>query len=151
MVAADNIDPRIIEALYCEGLELADEVRAAFGPGNWKGGSPEDHSHVARSCEALRTTTRMMHSIAWLLNHRAYLKGELNERQLRRQSRLSTDFPQSDPSRVALLNPELRALITATECFHDRLVRLDTQWREHETGGPSGIQTLRDRLRKALS
>ena len=76
MGQAADLNPRIIEALYAEGLVLSDEVRAAFDLSRIEAGDPEDLTRVALSCEALRTTTRMMHAIAWLLNHRAYFRGE---------------------------------------------------------------------------
>ena len=77
-----TIKPRIIEALYAEALVLADEVRASFDTSMRSpsragdAGEDEDLARIAMSCEALRSTTRMMHALAWLLNHRAYFNGE---------------------------------------------------------------------------
>jgi regulator of CtrA degradation len=142
-----TINPRIIEGLYCEALVLSDEVRAAFdlsGRIDSKG-MAEDEARVALSCEALRTTTRMMHSLAWLLNHRAFFMGELSEFQLRRHGKL-TPFPPADRERIALLGPEVRELIGATERLHARLMRLDTGWRDRDPAPPGAIERLRDRL-----
>ena len=79
MVTPANINPRIIEGLYSEALLLSDEVRAAFDlSGRAETGTlDESDARIALSCEALRTTTRMMHAVAWLLNHRAFFAGEL--------------------------------------------------------------------------
>jgi regulator of CtrA degradation len=145
-----TINPRIVEGLYCEALVLSDEVRAAFDlSGRIDRSLPndgeEDVIRVALSCEALRTTTRMMHSVAWLLNHRAFFAGELSEFQLRRHGALA-DFPNSDPARVALLTPPVRELIAATERFHARLRRLDNGWREREDSAPGAVARLRERL-----
>ena len=140
-----NINPRIIEALYNEGLVLSDEVRAMFSLADHGSRGPEDEARIALSCEALRTTTRMMHAVAWLLNHRAYFNGELSEFQLRRYGRL-TDFPDSDPEKLALLPAQTCELIRATERFHARLKRLDNGWREREAAAPSAIAKLRERL-----
>jgi regulator of CtrA degradation len=146
-----TINPRIVEALYCEALVLSDEVRAAFdlsGRIDSKAlvdSGAEDEARVALSCEALRTTTRMMHSLAWLLNHRAFFMGELSEFQLRRHGKL-TPFPPADPERVALLDSEVRALIAATERFHARLMRLDAGWRDHDQAAPGALDRLRERL-----
>ena len=87
-----SINPRIIDALYGEALLLSDEVRAAFDFAHRLEDCAvrEDAMRIALSCEGLRTTTRMMHAIAWLLNHRAFLAGELSEFQLRRHGRLPT-------------------------------------------------------------
>ena len=143
-----NINPRIIEGLYCEALVLSDEVRAAFDlAGHMRGDNAgEDANCIALSCEALRTTTRMMHAVAWLLNHRAYFLGELSEFQLRRYGRLVPDFPAADPDRMALLTPSVRTLIAATEAFYARLLRIDRAWRTNDPSGPSAIASLRARL-----
>ena len=148
-----NINPRIIEALYCEALVLADEVRAAFDLSGRieQVGASESIGRIALSCEALRTTTRMMHAIAWLLNHRAYFAGDMTEFQLRRHGRLAADFPLADADRLELISPDIRALIAATERFHARLVRLDRGWREAELAPPGAVGRLRNRLGRSLA
>lgn len=146
------INPRIIEGLYCEALVLSDEVRAAFDHSRHEaaaGAEDEDLARVALSCEALRTTTRMMHALAWLLNHRACFMGELSEFQLRRHGKLAPDHPPADPERLALLDPVIRELIGATERFYSRLVRLDQNWRDSESQPPNAIATLHERLSRA--
>ncbi len=142
-----SINPRIIEGLYCEALVLSDEVRAAFALSGRidETAGEEDEARVALSCEALRTTTRMMHAVAWLLNHRAFFKGELSEFQLRRYGKLA-DFPESDPQRMTMLPGATRELILTTERFHARLKRLDNGWRERAAMAPSAIAALRERL-----
>lgn len=150
MARPANIKPRIVEGLYTEALILSDEVRAAFdlsGETN-KGALAESEARVALSCEALRTTTRMMHAVAWLLNHRAYLAGELSEFQLRRHGRLA-DFPHSDPARIALLDPEVRELIGRTERLFERLRRLDHGWRTSDPALPGAVERLRERVSRA--
>lgn len=149
MTQPATINPRIIEGLYAEALVLADEVRAAFRLSGRldAAGREEDLSRIALSCEALRTTTRMMHAIAWLLNHRAYFMGELSEFQLRRHGKLALDSAAADPERLALLDPEIRDLIGASERFYARLMRLDNGWRQTEMPMPSAIAALRERIR----
>lgn len=151
MVSPATINPRIIEALYCEALVLSDEVRGAFDLSGRidSTGLAESTARIALSCEALRTTTRMMHAVAWLLNHRAFFAGELSEFQLRRHGRLS-DFPQSDLARMGLIAPATRELIFATERFYARLLRLDRGWREPESDAPSAVAALRERLGQAV-
>lgn len=147
MVAPASINPQIIESLYGEALLLSDEVRATFVLGAREdAASPGlDKARVALSCEALRTTTRMMHVLAWLLNHRAYFAGELSEFQLRRHGKL-TDFPEADPQRMTLLEAPIRQLIEATERFHARLKRLDESWDRNQIGASSALAQLRERL-----
>lgn len=146
------INTRIIEGLYCEALVLADEVRSAFTlSGRLDEASAEnDLTRVALSCEALRTTTRMMHAVAWLLNHRAYLAGDLSELQLRRHGQLAPESEPSDPERQAMLDPEVRELVIATERFHARLRRLDHVWRQPERPAATALVRLRDRVERRL-
>lgn len=146
------INPRIIEGLYCEALVLSDEVRESFDMSQRAVSVlvDDDLARVALSCEALRTTTRMMHALAWLLNHRAFLMGELSEFQLRRHSRLSPEYPQAEPDRIALLTPEIRALIATTERFYARLVRLDRDWHRFDPEAPSAVSRLRERLSRSV-
>lgn len=153
MKHTSNINPRIVEGLYCEALVLSDEVRAAFDLSGRieETGTQEDAPRIALSCEALRTTTRMMHAVAWLLNHRAYFMGELSEFQLRRYGRLAPDFPAADPDRMALLSPKIRTLIAATEEFYARLLRIDRSWRETAPGAPRALDQLRARLASAVA
>lgn len=143
-----DLSPAIVESLYCEALELADETRATFdlsGPLDLVG-EDEVLSRVVLSCEALRTTTRMMHVMAWLLNQRAYIAGELSEFQLRRHGRLPPDQPPSNAEQLALLGSATQALIRQTERLHARIARLDNAWRKRFTMHPSAIHRLRDRL-----
>jgi len=143
-----NLNARIIESLYVEGLMLSDEVRAAFDPARRTGADAGSAGAIALSCEALRTTTRMMHAVAWLLNHRAYLRGEISEFQLRRHGRIAANLPAAERKRMSLLPLDMQDLIRATERFYARLVRLDTGWRERvpPTPGAPALQRLRERL-----
>ena len=147
MTSPASISSRIIEGLYCEALVLTDEVRSAFAPSAAAHRTnQDDEATVALSCEALRTTTRMMQAVAWLLNHRAFLAGELSELQLRRYGKLHP-CAAAEPERLALLMPEMRELILETERFHARLMRLDAGWRSAEPEGSSPVVNLHHRLR----
>ena len=146
MATPASINTRIIEGLYCEALVLSDEVRSAFVPSS-EGGSPAANEQIALalSCEGLRTTTRMMQAVAWLLNHRAYLAGNLSEVQLRRYGKLHP-CAGADPDRLAMLGPELQDLIRATELFYARLMRLDEGWRTEEAPALDDVFSLQRRL-----
>ena len=144
MKTPTDINQPIIETLYCEALVLADEVRAAFDLTPARAGD-EDLVRIALSVEGLRTTTRMMHVLAWLLNHRAYFSGELSEFQLRRHGVLPPDRP-ADPEQLALLEPATCVLIAETEAFHRRIARLDAAWRDHFVVQPAAVHRLRERL-----
>lgn len=149
MGTTTDLNQPIVEALYCEALVLADEVRAAFDLAPPRS-AEEDLIRIALSVEGLRTTTRMMHVLAWLLNHRAYFAGELSEFQLRRHGTLPPDR-RSDPEQMAMLEPATRALIGETEALHGRIARLDAAWRDRFAVRPeAAVHRLRDRLGRAL-
>lgn len=148
-----DISPTIVEMLYADALRLADEARAAFDMSGRLDlvGSSAELSRVALSCEALRTTTRMMHVLAWLLNHRAYFAGELSEFQLRRHGRLPPAQPEPEADQWAMLPPHLRDLVARTRRFYERVARLDNAWRDRFAMHPAAIHRLRDRLGAAVA
>jgi len=147
-----DISPTIVEALYCEALALADETRSAFEHcgRTATSGPDEDLARIALSCEALRTTTRMMQAIAWLLNQRAYFAGELSEFQLRRHGRLPPVKAGPDPLQMALLADDVVELIERTQHFYERIARLDRAWRETVELHPA-VHRLQARLGGAVA
>lgn len=153
MPHAATISPAIVEALYQDALVLADEARSVFDEGN----APkpltqaESEMRVALSCEALRTTTRMMHALAWLLNHRAFFAGEMSEFQLRRHGRLPPAQPESDPAQMALLDLQTRDVIERTRALYARIARLDRAWRDRFAMQPAAVHRLRDRVETAFA
>ncbi len=147
-----DISPAIVDALYGDALALADEARAAFdlsGRLDMVSGDAQV-ARIALSCEALRTTTRMMHALAWLLNHRAYFAGELSEFQLRRHGRLPPAQPESEPEHFALLPLPLQDLVLRTRRFYARIERLDQAWQSRFTMQPAAVHRLRQRLGQAV-
>jgi regulator of CtrA degradation len=147
-----TLNPRVVNALYVEALVLSDEVRARFEQArNHNAGSgADDLTRVALSCEALRATTRLLHCLAWLLNHRSFCAGEVTELQLRLHCPLVVPVPASDPDNDALLPDAMVELIRESERFYDRIVRLENAWRT-KPAGPGAIHGLRERLTRAVS
>jgi len=152
MAQTADLSPTIVEALYSEALDLADRVRAAFDlSGRLTAASEdEDLARIALSCEALRTTTRIMHAIAWLLNQRAYLSGELSEFQLRRHGRLPPARTENGHEQLDMFAPELAELVERTKRFYARIERLDQAWRTRFEMQPRAIHRLRERLGLAV-
>jgi regulator of CtrA degradation len=143
-----NINPHIVDTLYTEALILAEDVRDAFDLSGRidRACEDEDLIRIAMSCEALRTTTRIMHILAWLLNQRAFFKGELTELQLRRHGRLPAKTNRAAPDQVAMIDQPIRDLIHTTERLYDRIERLDHAWQDQFTLHPSAVHRLRERL-----
>ncbi|WP_298463830.1 DUF1465 family protein [uncultured Erythrobacter sp.] len=149
MVRTTSLSRPIIEALYGEALVLADEVRAVFALGAKTPANDEDTMvRLALSTEGLKTTTRMMHVLAWLLNQRAFFSGELSEFQVRKHGALPENRP-SDPVQLKMLEPETCALIDETERLHRRVARLDAAWRQnYELASP--VRAFQERIGREL-
>ena len=143
MALPADINLRIVDALYCDALVLADELRTRFG-GDFSIGE-DCAARVALSCEGLRATTRTMHCLAWLLNHRAFFAGEISEFQLRRHGRLPARSASGD---LSLVPDDAARLVRMSERLFARIERLEAAWRRGDTGqdGESAIERLRQRL-----
>ncbi|MDP4574354.1 DUF1465 family protein [Qipengyuania sp. G39] len=149
-MSARNINHEIIEDLYSEALLLADDARAVFDLRiGEKGDNASDSLKIALSIEGLRTTTRVMHVLAWLLNQRAYLAGELSAAQLARHNELPEER-SADPANLEALEPETRALIRESEDLHARVARLDREMRRAEDHADAPVQAMQDRLAQAF-
>lgn len=150
--ATSSISPAIIDSLYAEALQLAEDARAAFeasapsAPGNE---TRKSETRLLLSGEALRTTTRMMHALAWLLNHRAYYAGELSESQLSRHGDLPEAQPLPDRAQLALLDPRVELVAQRSHAFYARLIRLDLAWRAETELHP--VMGMRARIGRSLS
>ncbi|RIV80453.1 DUF1465 family protein [Aurantiacibacter xanthus] len=166
MRTAPTVTPAILEALYEEALCLTEAARAEFSMTRTthtplravrNAGGPAAVSdkrtseRMALSCEALRTTTRLMHAMAWLLNFRAYFNGELDAFQLRRFGRLPAAQPASSAEELAALSAPARAVVEASCIFYARLARLDRAfYRDEETASPT-LEHLHSRIGRAFA
>lgn len=151
MIPTTTARRTIIEGLYSEALMLADEARDAFDQrGEMAPDGGRNEARIAMSIEGLRTTTRLMHILAWLLNQRAFLSGELNEDQLRRHGRLPAERP-SMPGMMEKLLPETRHLVRESERLHARVARLDRDWPQAQAAEQNTIDAMRNRIAEAFA
>ena len=130
-----DITPHLIESLYLEAMILADEARHYFEE-EAKQREPglTSEERVEMSCESLRLTTRLMHSIAWLLNQKAYFAGELSYAQLRGQGRMMGDSTPSQPDIAGRLPEKARELIRGSEDLFARIKRLEINIQRADLG-----------------
>lgn len=148
---------KLIESLYIEAMVLADEARSYFEMTPQDQGLADDNEvRIDMSCESLRVTTRLMHSIAWLLNQKAFFAGELSAHQLHSRSRSLGKCTTSDPFVVARLPAEAQRLTRETQHLLNRLMRLETSLEadrlglvEERTLRPAVLQ-MQARLASAL-
>ena len=142
---------QIIEDVYQDTLVLADEARAAFDSRSGAGAIELDEAaKVAFSIEGLRTTTRLMHLLAWLLNQRAYLDGELSDMQLRQHGALPSERPAL-PGMMRRLDPHTQDLIRQSLDLYKRVERLDRDWRARSETEQSPVGAMQGRLERAFA
>ena len=145
-----TIHEQVVEDLYAEALALADEARAVFDLRDEAShGNTPDQVRIAMSIEGLRTTTRVMHVLAWLLNQRAYYAGELTKLHLLRHGTLGEERP-SDPANMELLELTTRSLIRDTERLHARVRRLDEEQRQLDSEAVDPVRGMHGRIAQAF-
>jgi regulator of CtrA degradation len=139
-----ELTPLLLDSLYTEAMLLADEARHCFDRNHANGDLLPEIS-VAFSCESLKVTTRLMHSIAWLLNQKALRAGEISEEDAHSESNTLGYAPESDSTQAERFPPEARALIAASEELYVRLERFSGQMRI-STAPVSEPRIMRERL-----
>lgn len=123
-----QLTEKLVETLYLEAMTLADEARCYFdeeGKTDREALGPIER--VQFSCESLRVTTRLMHSVSWLLNRKAVTAGELTEAQGQEPERRLGRAGEAvaDPEVIAALPPRAQHVIAASRDLYDRVKRLD--------------------------
>jgi regulator of CtrA degradation len=150
-IASTELTPKLVDALYVEAMVLADEARSYFDAGGRDDRlalAPSDR--VGFSCESLKVTTRLMHSIAWLLTQRAVAAGELSRGQAARPDRRLGAASASDEALLARLPQAAVDLIRASEDLYDRISRLDERSYALPAAAASPARSLLGRLERSL-
>lgn len=150
-----QIDKQLIDGLYLEAIVLADEARAFFDyQGEAHRAELSNHGRLDYACESLKVSTRIMHSIAWLLAQRAVLCGELPE-SARLEEKYQLGAAQDTDAKLrATLPAEMEGLILVSEDLYNRVARLEEQLIERALQGagasPSPARDLLSRLESSL-
>jgi regulator of CtrA degradation len=140
-----------IENLYVEAMVLADEAYGCFSAGRELGGAIDQATQrVALACESLKTTTRLMHVIAWLLHQRAMLAGEAGAGDKDSAARLGDALP-ADPALCASFDPMVQRIIGDSERLFDRVKRLDCQWSADDETAGAPVQHLLGQLHDRMA
>ncbi len=134
-----KIDEQIIDGLYIEAVVLADEARAYFDFQSRTNRAELDrYERLDFACESLKISTRIMHSIAWLLVQRAVLCGELPE-SARLEGKYQLGMAQQTEQLVReRLSPEMEGLILISEDLYNRVARLEDQLIDRANHGLEG-------------
>lgn len=143
-----ELTPKLLDSLYTEAMLLADEARSYFDRDQLSGNlSPE--ISVAFSCESLKVTTRLMHSIAWLLNQKALRAGELSQFDADSDARDLGYAPASDGYQVERFPQEAQSLIAASEDLYFRLQRFNGKMRDQKVAIPEPLAMM-ERIRASF-
>lgn len=146
---AQPITSHVLHSLYTEVMILADEARSYFER-QYEGSSVAPELAVAFSCESLKVTTRLMHSIAWLLSEKAIFSGELTAREMLAHERALGFAPGSDPKLVQNLPAQAQYLVSESEVIYERLQRINAQMMQDREQNPPFHHIMLDRLQKAF-
>jgi regulator of CtrA degradation len=147
----------LIDQLYREAMQLAEDSRTYFDHvGQWDRKRLEPMDRVLFSCESLKVTTRLMHSISWLLVRKAVLAHEMNEAEARvpeRRLGRASVTTEDDMPRLQTLPPMAQRLVVRSQDLYNRLHRLETQMFETASVSPAGegpARALMDRIQGAF-
>lgn len=143
-----HLTPKVIEGLYTEAMVLADEARSYFDSERAREVSPVEVS-VAFSCESLKVTTRLMHVIAWLLNQKAIIAGELAARDAMSGFDELGYAPATDGQWLERLPEESQTLIIASEDLYYRVQRVAEDIARPANDAPEPLVMI-ERLRQAF-
>ncbi len=133
----------VIDSLHVEAMVLADEARFYFeSEGLAERSKLTPMERVIFSCESLKVTTRLMHSVAWLIAQRS---SEPN----RRNPRLGK-AAKSDLTGLIALPFDAQHIITTSEELYDRIARLDEQMRTEAAASGGPVQAMHENLARAF-
>ena len=137
-----------VENLYVEAMLLADEAHAAFAAERDLGAVGGDALlQVSLACESLKTTTRLMHIIAWLLHRRAMIAGDPGAGPNDSAARIG-DPVAADWDVCAGFDNSVRRIISASERLFERIAAIEAGWDVPEAVTP--VQALLAQLEARL-
>lgn len=117
-----------VENLYVEAMLLADEAHAAFAAQRDLGRASSDAaSQIGLACESLKTTTRLMHVIAWLLHRRAMFVGDPGAGPNDSAARIG-EAVAADWGICAGFDAPVRRIIVASERLFERIAAIEAGW-----------------------
>ena len=141
-----------VENLYVEAMLLADEAHAAFAVQRDLGRTGEGGVRgdalflVGLACESLKTTTRLMHIIAWLLHRRAMIAGDPGA-GVGDSAACIGEPVAADWDICARFDEPTRRIVAASERLFERIATLEAGW---NAPAVTPVQALLARLEARL-
>lgn len=146
--AAASLFRAQVENLYVEAMVLADEAYAALASGREvPDNAVAGGERIALACESLKTTTRLMHVIAWLLHQRALIAGEPGASEKDSAAQLGNALA-ADTALCRHFDPLVQRIVRDSERLFERVKRLDGEWRTRRRIAP--VQALLGELHARL-
>jgi len=137
-----------VENLYVEAMLLADEAHAAFAAQRDLGRAGGDAAaQIGLACESLKTTTRLMHVIAWLLHRRAMFAGDPGAGPNDSAARIG-EVVAADWDICAGFDVSVRRIISASERLFERIAAIEAGWEAPRAVTP--VQQLLGQLEARL-
>jgi len=137
-----------VENLYVEAMLLADEAHAAFAAQRDLGRAGGDAAaQIGLACESLKTTTRLMHVIAWLLHRRAMFAGDPGAGPNDSAARIGQAVA-ADWDICAGFDASVRRIIVASERLFERIAAIEAGWEAPRAVTP--VQQLLAQLQARL-
>ena len=136
-----------VENLYVEAMLLADEAHAVFAAQRDLGSVRGDAAaQIGLACESLKTTTRLMHVIAWLLHRRAMFAGDPGAGPEDSAARIGAPVA-ADWDVCAGFDVPVRRIVAASERLFERVAVLEAGWKAPAV---TPVQALLARLEARL-
>ncbi|MGB3845851.1 MAG: DUF1465 family protein [Sphingopyxis sp.] len=142
-----------VENLYVEAMLLADEAHTAFATQRGafahdaRRGADDSLLQVSLACESLKTTTRLMHIIAWLLHRRAMIAGDPGAGSDDSAARIGEPVA-ADWAICDRLDGSLQRIVAASERLFERIAALETGWESPVAATP--VQAMLAQLEARL-
>ncbi|GGJ48257.1 hypothetical protein GCM10011393_18120 [Sphingopyxis bauzanensis] len=148
MAIAVPVQRAQVENLYVEAMVLADEAHAAFAAQRDLGDVRRDGvMQISLACESLKTTTRLMHVIAWLLHRRAMMAGDPGAGPHDSAARIGEPVA-ADWDVCAGFDASVRRIIASSERLFERIAGLEAGWDAPQAATP--VQRLLAQLEARL-
>ena len=115
---------RHIDAPEADLPALLADVQATFGKACLPLNLPDAAAQIGLACESLKTTTRLMHVIAWLLHRRAMIAGDPGAGPNDSAARIGEPVA-ADWDVCAGFEASVRRIIAASERLFERIAAIE--------------------------